>query len=353
MASNPPLSGQVELFDSTLASEQANSTELTVYSHTFGFLFEVPWPLSLETHTKLTPRQFVALLEKHGLHWPCFCSRMEDRPLSTRILVHAGKYYVYCHSDLPRCSFFVNLNQIYASARLTHSYPYSLATTLPYPDLFLSYISPPAPWAALLSRMTPLFRVSGVQHFPGFIGDLAPGISQKVSYPMARIPNLQDRLGPQHRYDTFYLGAAELSVVRKLLKGQTVTQDEMCIIVEQCAGCNLFISPQFLSSHLDEVEDLLSRRSRAQQLQQLRGDVVWQFELDVFGHSRGRAANWSRCSIFGAYSHREGCREYGNKYAVLGRTQDLGKVAHRMWVRLRDGIAEPQPYGLRRLSEVK
>ncbi|KAJ7763439.1 hypothetical protein B0H16DRAFT_1883769 [Mycena metata] len=180
----------VQLFDTHLAQEQAQQTNLTVYSYDLCGLMQLPWPT--QNGVLLTPIELVELVEAEGIHWPCFCSRINNGPLSSRILVEGGACYAYCHYAPSRCSFFVSLNAIYQLTSFTHEYTTPLLSSFPYTrPLFQSFLldttrSPDNPGGPLSLR--------------GYFGDFDAGTQQHIRRKIHIFETftLHGRPGPLH-----------------------------------------------------------------------------------------------------------------------------------------------------------
>ncbi|KAJ7854428.1 hypothetical protein B0H14DRAFT_3449630 [Mycena olivaceomarginata] len=100
MSQPPP----VQLFDFDLARTQAQQRELTVYSYSLVGLMELYWPTA--NGVPLSPVELVHFIQDQGLHWTCFCSHIEHRPVSSSIILEGESGFVYCHYAQARCSFF-------------------------------------------------------------------------------------------------------------------------------------------------------------------------------------------------------------------------------------------------------
>ncbi|KAJ7803949.1 hypothetical protein B0H14DRAFT_3486842 [Mycena olivaceomarginata] len=181
--SQPPT---VQLFDSDLARTQAQQRELTVYSYSLIGLMELYWPTA--NGVPLSPVELVHFIQDQGLHWPCFCSRIEHRPVSSSIILEGESGFVYCHYAQACCSFFIPLNEIRRTASLFHEYPSSVGSFTPYTTSLLS--------AFILDRAR-VFRLFGPQQLTGYLGDFHPDIRQLCKRPLFTT-DLNGRPGPRH-----------------------------------------------------------------------------------------------------------------------------------------------------------
>ncbi|KAJ7801979.1 hypothetical protein B0H14DRAFT_3489056 [Mycena olivaceomarginata] len=182
MSQPPP----VQLFDFDLARTQAQQRELTVYSYSLVGLMELYWPTA--NGVPLSPVELVHFIQDQGLHWPCFCSRIEHRPVSSSIILEGESGFVYCHYAQARCSFFIPLNEIRRTASLFHEYPSSVGSFAPYTTSLLS--------AFILDRAR-VFRLFGPQQLTGYLGDFHPDIQQLCKHPLFTT-DLNGRPGPRH-----------------------------------------------------------------------------------------------------------------------------------------------------------
>ncbi|KAK6991575.1 hypothetical protein R3P38DRAFT_2803627 [Favolaschia claudopus] len=105
------LRAHVRLWDTDLAELQAKSRELVVFSRELGGLVIVFWPTV--NVVRLEADEVVKLVQQEKLHWPCFFSRLEGRPLPCHILMVGDGVSAYCHyAPVARCSFFLSLSPI-------------------------------------------------------------------------------------------------------------------------------------------------------------------------------------------------------------------------------------------------
>ncbi|KAJ7123896.1 hypothetical protein C8R43DRAFT_959025 [Mycena crocata] len=158
---------QIERFDTPLARQQSEQTELTVYSHILLSLVTVDWPCYPDGN-KLHPADVIRFLLEQGVHWPCFCSRLTHQSLPCTILTTRTESYAYCHYTPARCSFFLSLHALFESTKRTYHYPNSMITLHPYHSLFN---------AVLEQQQVSYFAPMGVR---GYLGDYEDGTVQTV-----------------------------------------------------------------------------------------------------------------------------------------------------------------------------
>ncbi|KAJ7169088.1 hypothetical protein C8R43DRAFT_945053 [Mycena crocata] len=257
----------VEIFDYELRQKQSLAKNLVIYSHVLTLLMEIAWPT--KNTIKLSPSQLVNLIIKQGLHWPCFCSRLQvaspqEEVLPARIMACEGKYFVYCAHMEPRCNFFIPLNQIYATATHTYEYPVSIASLKPYPCLLSSFLTERRPYTGFIAP----------QILPGYLGDHCSTITQGFN-KVYLIDNLAStgRLGPYHtaasplKYcsvgiqtepedvvvqgilgDDFYLELDDLNNIRKLCR-EGLHRQALEDLLKECPSCGCFFTGGHVASH--------------------------------------------------------------------------------------------------------
>ncbi|KAK7059375.1 hypothetical protein R3P38DRAFT_3167729 [Favolaschia claudopus] len=179
----------VHLWDSELVEQQSQNRELVIYSHHFHRLVVVFWPMV--DGVRLGPKEVVRLIREGKLHWPCFCSALEDRALVCRIFILGDSVSAYCHyAPVARCRFFVPLHRIYETAQLTFEYPSPILHHPPYSNGVL-----PSP---LITEALPLF---GPHRHIGYLGDHLEDICQGSKVPLLCIPDSDFVDRPEFYYD--------------------------------------------------------------------------------------------------------------------------------------------------------
>ncbi|KAJ7855074.1 hypothetical protein B0H13DRAFT_1903293 [Mycena leptocephala] len=88
---NPPT--PVHLFNSTLADDQAQGRELVTYSNSLIVLMEFPWPRL--NGDRLSPTALVEFVQTQGTHWPCFCSPIQHRRISSSVVIEQDDCFAY------------------------------------------------------------------------------------------------------------------------------------------------------------------------------------------------------------------------------------------------------------------
>ncbi|KAK7026222.1 hypothetical protein R3P38DRAFT_2948372 [Favolaschia claudopus] len=267
-----PLPSLVHLWDTELALLQSQNRELVIYSHRLSWLVIVFWPTVNGVRLKAT--EVVRLVKEEKLHWPCFCSRLEDRSLACRIFILAGTVSAYCHyAPDARCQFFVPLHEIYETAELTFEYPTPVLHHPPYSkDRFL------------LARELQLFEP---QQPIGHLGDHHEDIRQGSKVPLLLISDLVDRPETYHcmcqllfelSRAMIYIAAAvakkayadaavqtdlevddpnvvdatdeESRIVRKVFTGQLLKNIEVIALLRRCETCRKVFLSQLLGRHV-------------------------------------------------------------------------------------------------------
>ncbi|KAJ7321998.1 hypothetical protein DFH08DRAFT_818375 [Mycena albidolilacea] len=269
MSQPPP----VQLFDSDLACTQAQQRELTVDSYSLVGLMELYWPTV--NGAPLSPVELVHFIQDQGLHWPCFCSRIEHRPVSSSLILEGESGFVYCHYAQARCSFFsaaltgfaIPLNETRRTASLFHEYPSSVVSFTPYTTSLLS--------AFILDRAR-VFRLFGPQQLTGYLGDFHPDIRQLCKH-LLFTTDLNGRPGPRHciqlpnthveagtqtpqYHSTFsslcplstivYPTVVETAALISLFDGQPLNNADVLQLFKRCGRCRKIFLPRFLSAHL-------------------------------------------------------------------------------------------------------
>ncbi|KAJ7822392.1 hypothetical protein B0H14DRAFT_3731739 [Mycena olivaceomarginata] len=145
-------------------------------------------------HTVGSPRPpatLANLIRNEGLHWPCFCSIVEHRPVSTYILFEGDECCVYCGHQPPRCSYFLHLNSLYCTSTLTREYTLPLRSFAPYSTSVLS---------SFLLEAAKVFRPFGPQSLTGYLGDYDADVIQRGQFHHRPLftTELRGRLGPRH-----------------------------------------------------------------------------------------------------------------------------------------------------------
>ncbi|KAJ7867742.1 hypothetical protein B0H14DRAFT_3588017 [Mycena olivaceomarginata] len=268
MSQPPP----VQLFDFDLARTQAQQRELTVYSYSLVGLMELYWPTA--NGVPLSPVELVHFIQDQGLHWPCFCSRIEHRPVSSSIILEGETGFVYCHYAQARCSFFIPLNEIRRTASLFHEYPSSVGSFAPYTTSLLS--------AFILDRAR-VFRLFGPQQLTGYLGDFHPDIQQLCKHPLFTT-DLNGRPGPRHcvqppnthleartqtgplQYHSstiVYPTVVETAVLNSLFDGQPLNNADVLQLFKRCGRCRKIFLPCFLSAHLASCDTMGGALERA------------------------------------------------------------------------------------------
>ncbi|KAK7040986.1 hypothetical protein R3P38DRAFT_2768405 [Favolaschia claudopus] len=186
------LRAHVRLWDTDLAELQAKSRELVVFSRELGGLVIVFWPTV--NVVRLEADEVVKLVQQEKLHWPCFFSRLEGRPLPCHILMVGDGVSAYCHyAPVARCSFFLSLSpiNIYGTAQLPFEYPRPLLLHPPYSKGLLSSL--------LLGRNedSPVYPLNGPLQHAGHLGDHDPDIRQRSKAPLFII-DIAQRPAPYH-----------------------------------------------------------------------------------------------------------------------------------------------------------
>ncbi|KAJ7147890.1 hypothetical protein C8R43DRAFT_952908 [Mycena crocata] len=250
----------VEIFDYELRQKQSLAKNLVIYSHVLTLLMEIAWPT--KNTIKLSPSQLVHLIIKQGLHWPCFCSRLQvvspqEEVLPARIMACEGKYFVYCAHTEPRCNFFIPLNEIYATATHTYEYPISIASFKPYPCLLSSFLTERRPYTGFI---TP-------QILPGYLGDHCATITQgfnkvylinNLASTAAASPLKYCSVGIQTEPeevvvqgilgDDFYLELDDLNNIHKLCR-EGLDHQALEDLLKQCPSCGRFFTGGHVASH--------------------------------------------------------------------------------------------------------
>ncbi|KAK6971521.1 hypothetical protein R3P38DRAFT_3142287 [Favolaschia claudopus] len=254
----------VHLWDTELAQLQSQNRELVIYSHRHNWLVIVFWPTVNGVRLKAT--EVVRLVKEEKLHWPCFCSRLEDRSLACRIFILAGTVSACCHyAPAARCQFFVPLHKIYETAELTFEYPSPILHHPPYSQNRLP--------AFLLATELQLFEP---QQPIGHLGDHHEDIRQGSKVPLLLISDLVDR--PETYHSMIYIAAAvakkayadaavqpdlevddpnvvdatdeESRIVRKVFAGQLLKNTEVIALLRRCETCRKVFLSQLLGRHV-------------------------------------------------------------------------------------------------------
>ncbi|KAJ7284767.1 hypothetical protein C8J57DRAFT_1497652 [Mycena rebaudengoi] len=134
MASTEPVvleTPSIVLFDHALVAKQRHSLDLVIYCPSLRFTVKITYP-TVNGH-RLPPGLLVQYLQRIHKLWPCFCSENEERSVSCLIKSTPEGVFARYHYQRPRCSFFLDLTKIYASATLKADYKLENLATLTDP----------------------------------------------------------------------------------------------------------------------------------------------------------------------------------------------------------------------------
>ncbi|KAJ7255692.1 hypothetical protein C8J57DRAFT_1517984 [Mycena rebaudengoi] len=110
----------IRLFDHTDVVLQRSSCDLVIYCPTFSMTLKIAWPTI--NGLRVPPKYLVDFLQQHQVHWACFCAKNESSSVSCRILRSAEGTHAHCHYSPPRCSFYLDLDTIFATTALEQEY---------------------------------------------------------------------------------------------------------------------------------------------------------------------------------------------------------------------------------------
>ncbi|KAJ6567668.1 hypothetical protein DFH09DRAFT_1314189 [Mycena vulgaris] len=128
----PPLTPRIpwlpniKLFDAEAVEKQRHATEIVVFCPALRMPVRLPWPTI--SGVPIPADLILAFLQKHNLHWPCFCTllcRVTLPPSTVSCLIlNTSKQGVFavCGRVPAQCSFYMDLSAIHDSTTSVAEY---------------------------------------------------------------------------------------------------------------------------------------------------------------------------------------------------------------------------------------
>ncbi|KAG1802908.1 uncharacterized protein HD556DRAFT_1437968 [Suillus plorans] len=240
------------VFHPCIAAQRATN-ELVVYAREVGQVVTIAYPQTSQGY-RVTPEGFFYWLERRGLTFECFCGIVSSQPTPARFIHEfiSGDVVVRCNDVNNRCGFYLNLNNIRATALLTSRYKNILtrwrSSILDLPALIATFRDTFGQQPYSLTEVAPIFTgYCGIHEsiFPGY-PQLRGGISHSaICTPTPHTPR---KAIHQHRQQPYTKTSSKVSLAR-----QSATK----VASHEITGSSRSNKPQ-LSAH---ERDVLTRLS--------------------------------------------------------------------------------------------
>ncbi|KAJ8468565.1 hypothetical protein ONZ45_g17201 [Pleurotus djamor] len=233
---------------------QRRSSEIVIFSPELGTVCEIAYPF---WRTRTGPLRINAnglrdYLRRRNVYWACFCSLIQEDPVSCRIVEAETTRitYAFCHYDPPRCGFYMNLDLKYQLAIRESSYD-RIATQSPGGEP----LAAPAAMAEMViaHRLLHPADSEGPAYFQDYLGTF--GRLQLSSSPAAasrerRREDHRARLSLGARRSQSQPNFSEAHTLRALLQGHGVSTWDTIGLIEMCQHCGEHFAASVLRTHI-------------------------------------------------------------------------------------------------------